>query len=347
MAVIKAVSSRASVGTLVNYVTQAEKTEEKLISGQDCSPQTAIDEMKATKEIWRKQGGRDYYHFVQSFSPEETITPQEAHTMAKELAEQRFKGYEVVIATHKDRDHIHTHFVVNSVNHEDGYKLNWSKFELQRMKDMSDSICREYGKSICQKQQDIATYKMGKYKALEQSITGNYKSYVLDCYKTVSTVKEKATSQTDFIAKMQEQGYQTKWTDSRKHITFTDQDGNKVRNTNLEKTFKEPFGKEELGHGFERNLEAEHIRSRAAEQSRGLEADTGLDRPLRKIQAKDTDLAMDKLNATIGKSNDEISRDDSQRADRIAHEQSSQRERNGIKEQRALEKRQRSQGLER
>src|SRR5665648_836547 len=206
MAVIKAVSSRASVGKLVNYVTQDEKTEEKLISGQDCNPQTAIDEMKATKEIWRKQGGREYYHFVQSFSSEETIMPQEAHAMAKELAEQRFKGYEVVIATHKDRDHIHTHFVVNSVNHEDGYKLNWSKFELQRMKDMSDSIYREHGKSICQKQQYITTYKLCKYKALEQSITGGYKSYVLDCYKTVSTIKEKATSQKDFIAKMQEQG---------------------------------------------------------------------------------------------------------------------------------------------
>jgi len=347
MAVIKAVSSRASIGTAVNYVTNDEKTEEKLISGQDCNPQTAIDEMKATKAIWGKQGGREYYHYVQSFSPEETITPQEAHTMAKELAEQRFKGYEVVIATHKDRDHIHTHFVVNSVNHEDGYKLNWSKFELQRMKDMSDGICREHGKSLCEKGQDIATYKMGKYKALEQSITGNYKSYVLDCYKTVSTVKEKATSQTDFIAKMQEQGYQTKWTDSRKHITFTDQDGNKVRNTNLEKTFKESLGKEELDHGFERNLEEERIRSRAAEQIRGLEADTGLDRTLGRNQAKDTDHAVDKLNATIGKSNDEISRDDGQRANRIAHEQSSQRERNGIKEQRALDKSPRSPGLER
>lgn len=347
MAVVKAVSSRASIGTSVNYVSQKEKTEEKLVSGKDCNPQTAIDEMKTTKAIWGKQGGREYYHFVQSFKPEEKITPEEAHTIAKELAEQRFKGHEVVIATHKDRDHIHTHFVVNSVNHEDGYKLHWSKHELQKMKDMSDNICREHGKSICVKQQDIATYKIGKYKALEHSIEGNYKGYLLNCYKAVKKAKKKATSREDFTAEMRGQGYQTKWTDSRKYITFTDKDGNKVRNSNLEKTFKEPFGKEDLEHGFERNLKAERIRSRATEQSRGLATNTGINRPTGGSQADNTDLAIEKLNDTIGKSKAEISRDDSQRADRIAHEQSSQRQRDGIKEHGAIEKSPRSQGFER
>lgn len=64
MAVIKAVSSRASIGHAINYVTKDEKTEEKLISGIDCSPQTAIDEMKATKEIWHKTEGRQYKHYI-------------------------------------------------------------------------------------------------------------------------------------------------------------------------------------------------------------------------------------------------------------------------------------------
>ena len=160
MAIIKAVSSRASIGKAVNYVTKDEKTEEKLISGKDCNPQSAIDEMKTTKEMWGKTTGREYYHFVQSFPPEEKITPAEAHTIAQKLAEERFKGHEVVIATHQDKDHVHTHFIVNSVNHEDGYKLHWSKHELQRMKEMSDNLCREHGKSICERGQEVTTYNI-------------------------------------------------------------------------------------------------------------------------------------------------------------------------------------------
>ena len=345
MAVIKAVSSGASIGNAVNYVTKEEKTEEKLISGMDCNPQTAIDEMKVTKEIWGKNGGREYYHFVQSFSPEEKIMPEEAHTIAKELAEQRFKGYEVVIATHRDREHIHTHFIVNSVSHENGYKLHWSKYELQRMKDISDNLCMEHGKSICQKGQEITVYNQDKYKVLEKSIKGEYKSYVLDCYKAATAASQTAISREDFMEKMRAAGWKTTWTD-RKYITFANMEGNKVRNSNLEKTFKEPFGKEDLQHGIHINLERANAR-RVTEQSRGLSADKGLDRETGGSPASDTDLAIAKLNATIGESKAAVSRDDSAKRERIAQEQSRQRERERAKSPAVHERSHESQGFER
>ena len=111
MAIIKAVNSRASIGKAVKYVTKDEKTEEKLISGIDCNPQTAIEEMKTTKEMWGKTDGRQYKHFVHSFPPTDQVTPEQAHEMAKELCKERFEGHEVIIATHKDTDHIHSHII--------------------------------------------------------------------------------------------------------------------------------------------------------------------------------------------------------------------------------------------
>lgn len=261
MAIIKAVSSRASISTAIDYVTKEEKTEEKLVSGIECSPETAKEEMKATKELWGKTEGRQYKHFVHSFPPDEKITPEQAHELAKELCAERFKGHEVLIATHKDKEHIHSHIIVNSVNYENGYKLQWSNHDLQQMIKDCNEISREHGLSVPVKGEEITANTLTKYKALERSITGDYKSYVLDCYKAADTAKQTATSREDFIVKMKEQGFEIKWTDNRKYITFTDKDGNKVRNSNLEKTFKEPFAKDSLEHEFEKNIEVEQNRA--------------------------------------------------------------------------------------
>ena len=76
MAVIKAVSSKAGIGQALDYVTKEEKTEDKLVSGLHCEPDTVKDEMAATKELWGKTGGRTYKHFVQSYHEDEHITPE-------------------------------------------------------------------------------------------------------------------------------------------------------------------------------------------------------------------------------------------------------------------------------
>ena len=87
MAVIKAVSSKAGIGHAIDYVTKKEKTEEKLVSGLHCEPETVKEEMQATKELWGKTDGRTYKHYVQSYHEDEKITPEQAHKNAVELAE--------------------------------------------------------------------------------------------------------------------------------------------------------------------------------------------------------------------------------------------------------------------
>lgn len=151
MAIIKAVSSKASIRRALNYILNPEKTKLQLVSSLNCYPYSAIEEMEVTKLVWGKTQGRQYYHFIQSFSPEENLTPQQANDIAVKLAEQQFENFQVVISTHQDRDHIHTHFILNSVNSLDGYKFNWSKHDLQNMKDASDLICLENNLSIIEK----------------------------------------------------------------------------------------------------------------------------------------------------------------------------------------------------
>ena len=99
------VSSKAGIGHAIDYVTKKEKTEEKLVSGLHCEPETVKEEMQATKELWGKTDGRTYKHYVQSYHEDEKITPEQAHKNAVELAEhtKAWKGHEVLIATHIDK----------------------------------------------------------------------------------------------------------------------------------------------------------------------------------------------------------------------------------------------------
>ena len=291
MATIKAVSSRASIGQSLDYVTKEEKTEEKLVTGLHCEADTVKEEMQATKKLWGKTGGRTYKHFVQSYHADEQITPEQAHKNAIELAKgtEAWKGHEVLIATHIDRGHIHSHFIVNSVNFENGYKLQWSKADLQNLKDRCNEQSRQQGLHVPEKgktfegadREETVAWSKDTYQLLKKAEQGEVKSYVQDIALSVLDCKEQATSREDFIQRMNERGYGVDWQDNHKYITFTDlarqEQGEKqckVRNNKLEKYYNMDFGKEELERGFEINARSKQTTERAREQ---LTADRGTD----------------------------------------------------------------------
>ena len=305
MATIKAVSSKASIGTAIDYIKNEEKTEEKLLSGYGCTPDTAHEEMQATKELWGKTDGRTYKHFVQSFAPSEKIELVQAHSIAKQLAENvpAWKGYEVLIATHNDTNHIHTHFIVNSVSYEDGHKLQWSKKDLQDMKDYSDKLCKENELSITQKgktfegadREETSAYTKETYQLLKKAEQGEVKSYVQDIALSVLECKEQATSRQDFIKRMNDKGFGVDWQDNHKYITFTDitrqEQGEvkcKIRNNKLEKYYNMEFGKEELERGFKvnaRRKEQEQGTDREADRRKEQGGGTNIESFLRQLNA--------------------------------------------------------------
>ena len=261
MAIIKAVNSKSSIGRAINYVSKKEKTEEKLISGIDCNPLTAIDEMKATKELYDKKDGRQYSHFIQSFNPKDKISPEKAHEIGKEFikSNNKFKGHEILLTTHKDKDHIHNHFIINSVNYETGRKFHTTKYEYQEMKDKSNQLSKEHGLTVPEKSNEkgkVTSFNQNKYRVMERHFQGTARSYVIDTALAIKKAQGKATSREEFIKEMENQGYSTNWTDRRKHVTFKNNETEKrVRLSNLEKTFNDSnFTKGGLADEFERTL---------------------------------------------------------------------------------------------
>lgn len=268
MAIIKAVkNSHSDIKHIINYVTKKEKTiGKKSCSGFNCNADTASKEMQTTKELYGKTKGRTYKHFVQSFPLNEKITPEQAHQLAKEFVEQcpLFSDFEVLYATHVDKEHIHTHFVVNSVSFIDGHKLQMARKDLKDMKVLNNKLCMEHGFSICEigKKSDgknLIAYDMNKYQFLKKAKEGKVKSYVQDTAVAVYDSMQKAKSREEFIESMNQKGYSVDWKDNHKYIVFTNANGEKVRNSNLQKTYNLKVGKEELLELFkEKLLQKEH-----------------------------------------------------------------------------------------
>lgn len=270
MAVVKVTNSKATLNKAISYITKEEKTEDKLISGQNCNPKTALEEMQTTKEQFNKTDGRQYYHYVQSFAKTDKLTHEQAHEIGREWAEKNFKKYEVLIATHQDKNHIHNHFIVNSVSFEDGSKLHSRKQDLEHLKEMSDRICEREGLSVIKEpSKEITSFKMTKYRTLERALEGGYKSYVADTALSVDRAISASRSKEEFIRSMNSQGYSVKWSDTNKNVTFKDREGHKVRLSNLAKTFKDNrFSKEGLENEFSKS-KGKELREPGTDRTQG------------------------------------------------------------------------------
>ena len=148
--------NQQGVAKLIAYVTNPTKTTGEtaaFVGSQNCTIPTAAREFQACRERWGKTSGNYAYHFEQSFKPGEA-TPEEVYQCGVELAQSLFGDeYQVVLATHLDREHLHNHFVVCAVSLKDGHKLQTDHEFLRRMRRENDRICREHGLSVVENPQ--------------------------------------------------------------------------------------------------------------------------------------------------------------------------------------------------
>ena len=149
MAITKIYAKRARLDKLIRYVINPDKTDEMtLVSGIGCEVKSAYAEMMQTKEMFHQTDGVQAYHIIQSFLPEE-IDGETAHELGQQLAEEYLKDYQVVIATHVDKHHVHNHLVLNSVSDKTGKKYHSSpESYYKQIRRISDRLCREYGLSV-------------------------------------------------------------------------------------------------------------------------------------------------------------------------------------------------------
>lgn len=141
MAVIKSLPATKSLSNQLNYLVKEGKTVEELKEGINCTTDNVEQEFNIIKQLHNKTEGKQYYHFTQAFSPEDNITPQKAHELGKEWISNNIKDHQVYMVTHIDKNHIHNHFVINSVNIDNGLKLQISPYKLFEMKKDSNKLC--------------------------------------------------------------------------------------------------------------------------------------------------------------------------------------------------------------
>ena len=256
---------RGALGGVTRYVSQKGKTlweGHRLVSGWNCTAQSALSEMQLTKELFRKTDGRQYYHFVQSFAETDDLTPQEVHAIGLELAKREFPNFEVLVATHVDTDHLHNHLVVNSVSFQDGKKLHQSAADLQAHRLASDEICLAHGLEILPPPQK--QMKQKRIGSREYRSAAKGESWKFRLTRAIDLCMQYAATREEFIALMESEGYQVRWTDSRKNITYTTPEGMKCRDDRLH---KDKYRKEVMEYEFRIRTEIIHGRTAAAESA--------------------------------------------------------------------------------
>ena len=286
MAVNKTINKRTNthgaMRNCIEYVLRQDKTSELLtyITGPYCHNEINYDLVYRTfleeKKMWNKDTGRMYAHNIISWHKDEQITPEQAFEFGKEFAENWFSGFQTLVAVHKDKDHIHCHLVTNSVSYEDGRKLHNTRKDLERMKQLTNQMCRERGLTVAEKGKhfdgsqiekgEVIAWSKDKYNLFRQQVKD---SFVADCAMAVLKALENCISKEKFIEKMKQFGWNVNWTEKRKHITFQNQDGKKVRDSNLSKTFHLDISKEGLENEFNGNYErvrAEAERTNGADE---------------------------------------------------------------------------------
>jgi len=245
MATFTAISNktqnRTAMRRVLDYVMQNYKTVyngKKLVSGQNCIPSSAYSEFMATKNQYGKASGVFFKQYVQSFKPN-TATPEIIHQIGIETAKY-FDGFEVVVATHIDRDHWHNHFVVNSVNCETGLKIQINEKNLEELRNYSDKICQQFGVEV------LKPYTKPKQKSPSQreyraALKGESWKFAL--MAMIDRSMKYCKTKDEFRKYMKRYGYDVKWQDNYKYITYTCPNNMKCRDIRLH---EEKYRKENM-----------------------------------------------------------------------------------------------------
>ena len=260
----KGTQSRAAMRGVMLYVMQEKKTAwegKPLVSGINCQPQSVYDDFLNTKLLYHKDGGVMFYHMVQSFPKGAAVDPRQAHEAARRLAEY-FDGCEVLVCTHVDREHIHSHCVINSVNFETGKKLHMAKEQLQELMWRNDAICQEMGLPVF----EAARQQSRGMGGAEYHTALKGQSWKLRLMNTIDECMKYAADKDAFVSLMASEGCAVRWESTRKYITYTTPDGLKCRDNKLH---EEKYCKEAMEHEFRIRAELVKRKLRRAEETDG------------------------------------------------------------------------------
>lgn len=239
MAITKIHAIKSTLGKALAYIENPDKTDgQMLVSGYNCEPQTASIDFEMTavlahkaRNLKRKRSTNLAYHLIQSFSPEDAVTPEQAHELGKKLAFEYTGGkYEYVVATHIDKGHIHNHTMINAVSFYDYKKLRTVPYRTARqIRDISDRLCMEAHLSVIDDPQKIGQLypeNAGKKKSVSNRT---------EIRKRLNFCLERATDYSQFLSMAK--GLEITPTIRGKHISYLlEGAGQSVRDNSLSDT---------------------------------------------------------------------------------------------------------------
>ena len=214
-----------------------------------------------------------FYHMVQSFPKGADIDPRTVHEAARRLAGY-FEGCEVLVCTHVDREHIHSHCIINSVNFETGKKVHMADEQIQELRIRNDQICEELG--LPKFQRDGQRQARGMSNA-EYYTASKGESWKFELMRVIDECMRCAGNREEFLALLRAEGYDATWTDARKNITYITPDGCRCRDNKLhiEKYLKENM-EAEFGYRTE-NDNTRNVDTAQKADGRGATAGTQRD----------------------------------------------------------------------
>ncbi|MEG0614112.1 MAG: relaxase/mobilization nuclease domain-containing protein [Oscillospiraceae bacterium] len=252
MAIVKSIknpikSSSAVLGA-VNYITNPKKA--FAVAYENCIGNAAelSKQFYVTRQAFNQNKNILAHHYVQSFSPDDNITPEQAHQIGLELIKKIAPNYQVVLGTHIDKGHIHNHFIINSCNIETGYKWHNNKSSLSNIRNESDKLCKKNDLSVISEK--------GKFKSLDQTtyqLAKKGRSWKINLIKDLDEALISCKGKIDFIDFLNKKNYSVKYSDSsitvqklgeKKAIrvdTLAKQFGSKYSKENIEKKLNIPI----------------------------------------------------------------------------------------------------------
>lgn len=319
----KSTKSHGAMRNCIEYVLKESKTKQELVFvtgpfiAEKITCDTVYNAFLDEKKLWNKDVGRMYAHNIISWHKKENISLEQAFEFGKSFAEKWFKGFQTLISIHRDREHVHVHLVTNTVCYEDGHKLHNTRKDLELMKELTNQMCQEQGLTVAQKGKDffgeklaeghVTAWSKDKYHLM---LNRADESYVARCGAAVYKAIKESCSKDEFVTHLKKHGWHVIWKESRKNITFVNDEGKRVRDTNLSKTFNFHITKGELINEFNRNNE---YREELERERRNIESDTAIGAGLSEedwyLAEEESDA--DRTNPEEGYDDSTVGRDDS------------------------------------
>ena len=251
-------TSQQALKSVIKYVLNDQKSPDKEINvtgffSGEVTADAVYNSFMKNKRLWHKETGRMYSHMIIAFHHDEKITPYEVSAVAHEFCEKTYPGHQALIVVHQDKKHLHAHIVMDSVSYEDGSKIQTSKKDLIKQREICDDICRSHGLTVTKKGKDfyghsrnsgdITSWKKNTYRTIKsEPLSAPQRVDMLKLLIVLLDALLYARSISDFIERLKRAMWKVTWTPERKHVTFESMEtGRKFSSSNLNRTFEPKF----------------------------------------------------------------------------------------------------------